>query len=226
MEPVGKSSALEPQRMRCCAGHHINKGAAPLLLCFWICMIGMTRHQCLAHALPFITAQLQVTADHPGELRLSLAVDFANNPLIADKAQAKEALKNALMVHHGEKKIPIHQLAPLAFGKSTSWRGILPESAIPSDDDQPHEWITASWSWKTLSPEVSFSVEKGSFNDVLLWRKQKNGEVKSMLLLPGDVSSTIDVPQRLFPSLTSRMASLVVIVGLLAIGLLLLARRS
>lgn len=223
MEPMGKSPALESQRMRSRFSHYISKGAAKLLLCFCGYTIWITPQQSLAHALPFIAAQLHVSENQPGELRLSLAVDFASNPLITDEAHAQEALKNALSVHHEGKTIAIHQLAPLTFGKMNSWKSILPESVIPSDDDQPHEWLTASWSWKTLSPTVSFSVEKGGFNDVLLWRKEQNGEVKSMLLLAGDISSSIHVPQRSFFSLTSGITLVLVVLILAVIGWSLLA---
>ncbi len=182
--------------MRFITGQSIIKGAASLLLCFWGYGSVLICQECSAHALPFIAAHLQVSTDQPGELRLSLAVDFANNPLITDETQARSALESALMVHHDGKTSLIHQLAPLSYAKSQSPQGALPDSVLPNDEDQPHEWMIAKWAWKTESPTVSFSVVKGNFNDVLLWRKEQTGEVKSMLLLAGDVSSTIQIPKR------------------------------
>ncbi len=163
----------------------------PLLLC---CLsILVLTSEIHGHGAEFIVAKLDVQAPD-SVISLRLAVDCLSNPLVPDEAAAEEALKNALLVIQDGKATPFSQLAPLTLESLENWDDTIPSSLIPPPDGQEHRMLVASWQWQPKSPEIAFSVAKGNRNDVLLWRKTDQGDIKSVFLLGGDSSPPLNIP--------------------------------
>ncbi|MCA1963398.1 MAG: hypothetical protein LDL31_05580, partial [Prosthecobacter sp.] len=163
-----------------------------------LCVLFGLLVQADAHPMPFITCRAEVTeADRT--LRLRFAVDHAANPLVRSEEEARAALHGALWVMHGGKSTPLSDLATLQIHTGSTWQELLPPGLLPPDDGQPHEIMTADWSWQPDCEEVFFTVKKGSLHDVLLWQQPRGAEVRSILLLGGDVSPAFRFPMQ--PSL-------------------------
>ncbi len=190
MEQVGPRAPLEQEMIRCLsAPYHITAGGTgmfPLLL--FACVLAPLFVS--AHGTEFIMSRLNVIEDE-NLIELRLGIDYLGNPMIADEAAARAALQEALHVRHGAMTTRFTDLAPLALDSSSSWEDTMPDSLQPPDDGQPHQILIGTWRWKADAEDISFTVAKGNRNDVLLWRQQPNGEVKSTMLLGGDHSPPI-----------------------------------
>ncbi len=145
-----------------------------------------------AHGTEFIMSRMRLLEDE-SVVELRLAVDYSGNPLIADEAAAHEALQNALLIRHGDKTTRYTDLAPLEFQYGNTWEEAVPASLLPPPDGQEHSLLTGVWRWQPDSPEIAFTVAKGNKHDVLIWQQPPGGEVKSALLLGGDVSPMVAV---------------------------------
>ena len=143
-----------------------------------------------AHGTEFIMARMNVIEDQ-NLIELRLGIDYLGNPMIADEAAARVALQEALHVRHGDKTTRFTDLAPLTVESSSSWEDTMPDSLQPPDDGLPHQIMIGTWRWKSDAQEVAFTVTRGNRNDVLLWQQTGNGEVKSTMLLGGDVSPAL-----------------------------------
>ena len=158
----------------------------PLLLFAWIfapLFLG-------AHGTEFIMARMNLIEDQ-SMIELRLGIDYLGNPMIADEAAARAALQQALHVRHGEKTTRFTDLASITLESSSSWEDTMPDSLQPPDDGQPHQIMIGTWRWKADATEVAFTVAKGNRNDVLLWQQAGDGEVKSSMLLGGDISPAL-----------------------------------
>jgi hypothetical protein len=155
-----------------------------------------------AHGTEFIMARLRLV-DNESALELRLGIDYLGNPMIADEAAARAALQEALHVRHGEKTTRFTDLAPLTLESSSSWDDTMPDSLQPPDDGQPHQVMIGTWRWQADAQHITFTVAKGNRNDVLLWQQAGVGEVKSTMLLGGDVSPALTVAPP--PTLRSKL---------------------
>jgi hypothetical protein len=194
MEQVGPRAPLEQEMIRCLpAALQITIGGTakfPLLLLACV----LTPLFVSAHGTEFIMSRLRVIEDQ-NLIELRLCINYLGNPMIADEAAARTALQESLYVRHGEKTTRFTDLAPLTLESSCSWEDTLPHSLQPPDDGQPHQILIGTWRWKADAEDIFFTVAKGNRNDVLLWRQQPDGEVKSTMLLGGDHSPPIKMQQ-------------------------------
>ncbi len=148
-----------------------------------------------AHGTEFITARVKVLPDQSA-IELRLGIDFLGNPMIADEAAARSALMQALHIQHGEKTSLFSELAPLSLETSSTWEDTLPDSLLPPDDGQPHQILIGTWRWQADAESIAFTVARGNRNDVLLWQQPTQGDLKSTLLLGGDVSPALQIPKK------------------------------
>jgi len=147
-----------------------------------------------AHGTEFIMARMNVIEDQ-SLIELRLGMDYLGNPMIADEAAARAALQEALHVRHGGKTTRFTDLAPLTLESSSSWEDTMPDSLQPPNDGQPHQIMIGTWRWQADAESISFTVAKGNRNDVLLWQQAGDGEVKSTMLLGGDISPALTLAQ-------------------------------
>ncbi len=147
-----------------------------------------------AHGTEFIMSRMRLL-EGGSMVELRLVVDYMGNPLIADESAAHEALQNALLIKQGEKTTRYTDLAPLEFHYGNSWEEAVPASLLPPPDGQDHSLLTGIWRWKPDSAEMAFTVAKGNKHDVLIWQQPPEGDVKSVLLLGGDVSPVVAITQ-------------------------------
>lgn len=150
--------------------------------------------QAQAHGTEFIMARMRLL-EGGSTVELRLVVDYSGNPLIADESAAHEALENALLIKHGEETSRYTDLAPLEFQHGSTWEEAVPASLLPPPDGQEHSLLTGVWRWQPDSTEIAFTVAKGNKHDVLIWQQPPGDEVKSVLLLGGDVSPPVAVTQ-------------------------------
>jgi hypothetical protein len=178
------------------------------------------------HACEFLVAKMEV---RQGMVQLEITADYGGNPMLPDETAAREAVQRILQVHTAGQSHPLQDLAPLTFERRQQWDPATPASFAPPPDGQSHELITARWRWQPTVNEVTFSVPKGSPNDVLLWTTAAHlpgKQVQWMLLIEGDSSPVIAIPQ---PPSTSRSQwwwSPLTLFALAAVLLFVRSRRS
>jgi hypothetical protein len=147
------------------------------------------------HGAEFLSAKLTLLPE--AEVLLEITADYGGNPLIADEAAAKEALKDPIRLRHDEKLMPLSELGGTNISQHDNWAEFAPASYLPSDTEtQQHALITAAWRWRSKTPEIVLEMPKGKMHDVLLWtRDETNPDTppKWMLLLAGDKSKAIAV---------------------------------
>lgn len=152
----------------------------------------------LGHGAEFLSAKLTLMSD--AEVRLDVTADFGSNPLIADEAAARDALGDPVRLQSQGELIELSKLTRASHSIHQNWAEFAPASYLPSDtDDQSHQLITASWQWRSQTPEIVFEMPKGKMHDVLLWTQDESNPdapPKWMLLLAGDQSKAIPVHPR------------------------------
>ncbi len=163
----------------------------------WLIFLLFTPHHLWGHGCEFLSARLSLLENN-SRIALQITADFSSNPLLADEAAARQALQEVLRIEHDGKTKRLSELAPLDIQPISEWKDALPASLVPPPDGQPHQLLTAHWSWQPDVEELRFSVPQGCIHDVLLWQQEPGAEVKSTLLITGDVSPaiTISLPSR------------------------------
>ncbi|MEZ5386170.1 MAG: hypothetical protein R3F13_11710 [Prosthecobacter sp.] len=149
----------------------------------------------LGHGAEFLSAKLTLLSD--AEVRLDVTADFGSNPLIADEATARDALSDPVRLQDDGKLVQLSQFTTATYSSHQNWAEFAPASYLPSDTEgQPHQLITASWQWRSKTPEIVFEMPKEQIHDVLLWTRDETDPAappKWMLLLAGDRSKAISV---------------------------------
>lgn len=154
--------------------------------------LGLFPQHLLAHGSEFLSARLRLT-ENQSVIELQITADYSHNPLLADEAAAREALHEVLNVQHQGQTKRLTDLAPLEIQAISDWQESLPASLIPPPDGQTHQLLSARWRWMPDVDEVRFSIPPGCVHDVLLWQQDAGSELKSTLLITGDVSPAIPI---------------------------------
>jgi hypothetical protein len=119
------------------------------------------------HACEFLVARLEVNGDC---LRLEITADYGGNPLIEDEAEARRAVRSILRVSSGEKVRALEDLAPLRMELRSDWDPEAPTAFAPAPDGQPHQLLTAMWSWQADADEVTLCC---CGHGMISWRKTR-----------------------------------------------------
>lgn len=147
------------------------------------------------HGAEFLSAKLTLLPD--AEVQLEITADYGGNPLIADEAAAKESLLDPIRLRSGDTLVLLSKIAAASISQHSNWAEFAPASYLPSDtESQTHSLITASWRWRSETPEIVFEMPEGKLHDVLLWTHDETNPAappKWMLLLAGDKSKAIPV---------------------------------
>lgn len=147
------------------------------------------------HACEFLVARLEVKGD---ALHLEITADYGGNPLIADEAAAREALRKILQVRSKGQGRALEELAPLIIEHRTDWDPHAPTAFAPTPDGQPHQLLTALWQWSADVDDLTLAVPEGSLHDVLLWTRDEHlpgKQAKWMMLIEGESTPPISIPK-------------------------------
>lgn len=147
------------------------------------------------HGVEFLSARLTLLPD--AEVLLEVTADYGSNPLLMDEASAREALADPIRLRQNETLVVLNQLSSPQIAENDDWAQFAPASYLPPDTEgQAHQLLTASWRWRSETPDIVFEMPKGKRHDVLLWtRDETNPDAppKWMLLLGGDRSKAVAV---------------------------------
>lgn len=180
------------------------------------------------HGAEFLDARFEL---REGVLRLRIIVDYGGNPMIADEAEARKVLADALRIELGASKSQhrLDELAPLKIIKSATRDTQSPMPQTEANPEQPHQLLTAYWRWAAPDGEVKFFAPETSQQTVLFWLREPNvSPPRWSLLVPGDRTPLIVVKSPWWKHLWLWGAILigVILAALTTIRLRLLRRRS
>ncbi|MBB5035927.1 hypothetical protein [Prosthecobacter dejongeii] len=145
------------------------------------------------HACEFLVARLEVKN---GTLQLEITADYGGNPLLADEAAAREALRKILQVRSKGQGRTLEELSPLKMERRTDWDPQAPTAFAPAPDGQPHQLLTALWQWRADVADLTLAVPEGSLHDVLLWTRDEHlpgKQAKWMMLIEGESTPQISI---------------------------------
>ncbi len=184
MEPVGSCAALECEEVirllrfivQLIAGV---ASALPLLV--------------YGHGGEFLEARLETQG---GMVNLRIVAQYGDNPMIADEAEARQVLADALRIEVGTARTNhrLDELTPLVMAPRAARD---PESPMPpSTDDHAHSdnLLEACWTWAATEEDVSFFVPETSRQVVLFWMPTPGEKSpRWSMLVPGDRTPAIFV---------------------------------
>lgn len=183
----------------------------------------------LGHGTEFLDARFEL---RDGVLRLRIVADYAGNPMIADEAEARKVVADALRIEVGPSKTQhrLDELATLQIVERGTRDDQSPMPRTEADDPkQPHQLLSAYWHWSAPDGEVRFFVPETSQQSVLFWLREPNvSPPRWSLMVPGDRTPVIVVKR---PWHTQVWLWSVIIIGailaaVIAIRLLLRLRRT
>lgn len=145
------------------------------------------------HGGEFLEARLEVQG---GMVNLRIVAQYGDNPMIADEAEARKVLADALRIEVGKAGTNhrLDELTPLVLAPRAARD---PESPMPpSTDDHAHsdKLLEASWTWAATEEDLSFFVPETSSQVVLFWMPAPGEKSpRWSLLVPGDRTPAIFV---------------------------------
>lgn len=146
------------------------------------------------HGTEFLDARFEL---RDGVLRLRIVADYAGNPMIADEAEARKVVTDALRIEVGTSKTQhrLDELAPLQIVERGTRDAQSPMPRTEADDPkQPHQLLSAYWRWSAPDGEVRFFVPETSQQSVLFWLREPNvSPPRWSLMVPGDRTPVIVV---------------------------------
>ncbi len=182
----------------------------------------------VGHGAEFLDARFEL---RDGVLRLRIVADYGGNPMIADEAEARKVVADALRIELGASKTQhrLDELAPLKIVQHAARDAQSPMPKTEVEPKHPHQLLTAYWRWAAPDGEVRFLAPETSQQTVLFWMHEPNvSPPRWSLLVPGDQTPAIVVKR---PWWTHTWLWGAIIVGVLlgavtAIRLLLRRRRA
>lgn len=145
------------------------------------------------HSTEFLDARFEL---RDGVLRLRIIADYAGNPMIADEAEARKVVADALRIELGASKTQhrLDDLAPLKIAERGTRDAQSPLPQTEADPQKPHQLLTAYWSWAAPDGEVTFLAPETSKQTVLFWLREPDvSPPRWSLLVPGDRTPAIVV---------------------------------
>lgn len=157
-----------------------------------------------AHSTDFILVKV---SPHPGRVDVELTADYGGNPMFTDQAEAQAVLTHVLRARIGSNTSELTTLAPLRFEERRQFDPTAPIPLDPTSGAEPHQLLTAIWSWPGAGQKIAFEMPDDSNQSVILWTPPDShgndkatgrtaGEARWVFLLPGEVSPEIAVPPR------------------------------
>lgn len=149
-----------------------------------------------AHGSEFLGAKLRVLPSR--ELVLEVTADYGENPMIASREEAREALLHLLSLEVAGGKRLLRELAPLAFEERKQPDA---DSPLPTDaTGKAHQLLTAIWRWRP--PEeleaVRFQVPEAVNHATVFWLEEpgvQKEKKKWSMLLGGDSTPPVVLPK-------------------------------
>ena len=168
-----------------------------------------------AHSTDFILVKV---SPHAGRVDVELTADYGGNPMFQDRAEAQAVLTGVLRVRTADgSSRALTVLAPLRFEDRRQFDPSTPIPLDPVSGAEPHQLLTAVWSWNCAAQKVAFDMPGDSNQSVILWTPQDPhsrsggagngnkssgntsagaGETRWVFLLPGEVSPEVAIPAR------------------------------
>lgn len=182
----------------------------------------------VGHGNEFLDARFEL---RDGVLRLRIVADYGGNPMIADEAEARKVVADALRVELGTSKTQhrLDELAPLNIAEHATRDAQSPMPQTEVEPKQPHQLLTAYWHWTAPDGEVRFLAPETSNQTVLFWMHEPDvSPPRWSLLVPGDRTPAIVVkrPWWTHTWLWGAIIAGVILLAVIAIRLLLRRRRT
>jgi hypothetical protein len=146
-----------------------------------------------AHDGEFLQARFEARDD---VLQLQIVADYGGNPMIADEAEARKVLTDALRIEVGASKTQhrLDELAPLTIAPRAERDTESPAPQTETDSTHPHQFLAASWRWSAPDGEVRFFTPETSRQTVLFWLHEPGvSPARWTMLVSGDRTPPIAV---------------------------------
>lgn len=184
MEPVGSCAALECEEVIRLLRFVVQliAGVASSLPLFLY-----------GHGSEFLEARLEA---RDGRLNLRIVAQYSDNPMIADEAEARQVLADALRIEVGTARTNqrLEELKPLVMAPRAARDPESPMPSSPGDQAHSDKLLEASWSWAATEEDVCFLVPETSRQVVLFWMPAPGEKSpRWSLLVPGDRTPAIFV---------------------------------
>jgi len=184
MEPVGSGAALECEEVIRLLRFIIQliagvASSLPLLL--------------YGHGGEFLEARLEA---QDGTLNLRIVAQYGDNPMIADEAEARKVLADAVRIEVGTagKNQRLDELTPLVMAPRAARDTGSPMPKTAEDSSHSDKLLEASWTWPATEENVNFLVPETSGQVVLFWIPAPGEKTpRWSLLIPGDRTPAIFV---------------------------------
>ena len=208
MEQVGSCAALEQEVMR------FDRIIRSLLAG------GALMLPLLAYGHGSELTQVRLLVDEAGAINLEMTADYGDNPMLNGKDDANRVLHDLVRIEAGGQEHKLVDLAPLQFEERDQLDPTSPMPLPPDATATSHQLLTAIWRWLPNAGTLRFTVPKGSMHDVLFWKQEPGTEPKWCVLLNGDFTPAITIPQK------SHLPSLIGFAVLGVLVLVALGRRA
>ncbi len=153
--------------------------------------------------------------DSNGALLLQVTSDYSGNPMLADEAEARAALQDALRIEFEGSTHKLSELAPMKLELRDQPDPDSPMPRAPVDPSLKHQLVTATWNWQPRTKSVQFFVPKESNQTVLFWLNEPGvKDHRWSMMISGDRTPVITVPSQ--PSRWGWVLSLVLAGGIVA----------
>lgn len=167
-----------------------------MLRLFWMLCAACVPGLVWGHGSEFLGAKLSVLPSR--ELVLEVTADYGENPMIANREEAREALQHLLALEVAGARKLLLDLAPLAFEERKQ-----PDADSPLPVDQSgktHQLLTAIWRWQPPQEleAVRFHVPEEVNHATVFWLEETGvpkEKKKWSMLLGGDATPAVPLPQ-------------------------------
>ena len=147
------------------------------------------------HGTEMLDARFEFTLKE-GAVKLTITADFSGNPMLANEAEARAALADALRVKFKDGEHKLSDLAPLNMELGNIPDPESPMPRAPVDPSLKHELVMAHWSWVPTAKNIEFTVPRTSNQTVLFWMNEPGVKEKRWsILISGDSTPVISVPE-------------------------------
>jgi hypothetical protein len=153
---------------------------------------GILLPQAKGHGLNFLLVKATPAA---GQLRLDISADFSNNPLIENAAQAQEIITSLLQVQTPAGSQAVGQAAGFSFQPSSEVDPTCPFQPPVDPVAPPHQLVTGTTYEPITSASATLSIPKGNPHDVLFWTSPPTGPAQKLMMIAGDSTGPIPIPQ-------------------------------
>lgn len=149
-----------------------------------------------AHGAEYVFAKLTVGTDR--RCTLEVTADYMDNPMIHGEADARTVIADLLSAQFGEASPAPEPMGEPKYEERQQFDPTTPAWGGEAARGQSHHLLTAIWRWKSSHPSVFLQMSSHTPFDALFWTvdsTQPVSKIRWTLLVPGDRSPTVTLPQ-------------------------------